>query len=103
LLITNEKTQEQKKEENNEKETEVLNKQNTNISNIKNGVLQTSIISLWISLFMFSIYDFSTNQFQFVQEYHKLDIINIHLGIDGLSIYFILLISIIIPISLLSN
>jgi NADH-ubiquinone oxidoreductase chain 4 len=71
--------------------------------NIKNATLQTSIIALWISIFMFSIFDFSTNQFQFVREYHKIDIFNLHLGIDGLSMYFILLIAIIIPISLLSN
>ena len=71
--------------------------------NIKKGALQSSIVALWVSIFMFSIYDFSTNQFQFVREYHKIDVFNLHLGIDGLSIYFILLIAIIIPISLLSN
>ena len=75
----------------------------SNNVNIKNATLQTSILGLWISIFMFSIFDFSTNQFQFVREYHKIDIFNLHLGIDGLSMYFILLIAIIIPISLLSN
>lgn len=76
---------------------------NASSVNVKNGALQTSIFGLWVSIFMFSIYDFSTNQFQFVQEYHKIDLFNLHLGIDGLSIYFLLLIAIIIPISLLSN
>ena len=71
--------------------------------NVKKVALQTSILGLWLSIFMFSIFDFSTNQFQFVREYHKIDIFNVHLGIDGLSVYFLLLIAIIIPISLLSN
>ena len=88
------------KELSRENSSELFNTKNVNV---KRGALQTSIIGLWISIFMFSIYDFSTNQFQFVREYHKIDIFNLHLGIDGLSMYFLLLIAIIIPISLLSN
>jgi NADH-ubiquinone oxidoreductase chain 4 len=48
-------------------------------------------------------FDFSNNQFQFIQEYHKVNYFDFYLGIDGLSIYFILLTTIIMPISLLSN
>ena len=49
------------------------------------------------------MFDFSSNQFQFVQEYHQINSFDIYLGLDGLSIYFVLLTTIIIPISLLSN
>ena len=76
---------------------------NINDIYVKNTGLQASIIVLWISILVLSIYDFSQNQFQFVQEFHKIDIFNFHLGLDGLSIYFLLLIAIIMPISLLSN
>ena len=72
-------------------------------TDIKNRALLSSVFALWISIFIFAIYDFSINQFQFVQEYHQIDIFNIHLGIDGLSVYFVLLTGIIMPISLLSN
>nr|YP_009642653.1 NADH dehydrogenase subunit 4 [Phlyctis petraea]QCI56405.1 NADH dehydrogenase subunit 4 [Phlyctis petraea] len=49
------------------------------------------------------MFDFSSNQFQFVQEYHEINSFDFYLGVDGLSIYFVLLTTIIIPISLLSN
>ena len=70
---------------------------------IKYTALNTTIINLIISLYIYIIYDFSINQFQFVQEYHKINSYDFYLGIDGLSIYFILLTTLIIPISLLSN
>ena len=65
--------------------------------------LQTAAFALSVSILMFALYDFSSNQFQFVQEYHEINAFNIHLGIDGLSVYFLILTTIIIPISLLSN
>ena len=74
-----------------------------NVNNVKSIGLTTSIINLIISLIIFIMFDFSSNQFQFVQEYHEISSFDFYLGIDGLSIYFILLTTIIIPISLLSN
>ena len=74
-----------------------------NIKNIKFIGLATSIVNLIISLIIFVIFDFSSNQFQFVQEYHEISSFDFYLGVDGLSIYFILLTTIIIPVSLLSN
>ena len=65
--------------------------------------LLTSILNLFISLIIFIKVDFSCNQYQFVQIYHDVNNYDFYLGIDGLSIYFILLTCIIIPISLLSN
>jgi NADH-ubiquinone oxidoreductase chain 4 len=74
-----------------------------NVKYIKCIALTTSIINLIISLIIFITFDFSNNQFQFVQEYHEINSFDFYLGIDGLSIYFVLLTTIIIPISLLSN
>jgi NADH-ubiquinone oxidoreductase chain 4 len=65
--------------------------------------LVASIVNLIISLVIFILFDFSTNQFQFVQEYHEISSFDMYLGIDGLSIYFVLLTTIITPIALLSN
>src|ERR1700742_1478916 len=65
--------------------------------------LSTSILNFIISLFIFILFDFSSNQFQFVQESYEVIGYNVYLGIDGLSIYFILLTTIIIPISIISN
>ena len=71
--------------------------------NIKFIALITSILNFFISLVIFILFDFSTNQFQFVQEYHEISYFDFYLGVDGLSIYFILLTTLIIPISLVSN
>jgi len=71
--------------------------------NIKNIALFTSLINLFISLIIFILFDFSSNQFQFVQEYHEVSSFDFYLGLDGLSIYFVLLTTIITPIALLSN
>jgi NADH-ubiquinone oxidoreductase chain 4 len=82
----------------------VFNKDNGFSANtIKFIALTSSILTLFLSLIIFILFDFSTNQFQFVQEYHSISYFDFYLGVDGLSIYFILLTTIIIPISLLSN
>jgi NADH-ubiquinone oxidoreductase chain 4 len=73
------------------------------IKRIKTLALTTSIINLFVSLVIFTIFDFSSNQFQFVQEYHEISSFDFYLGLDGLSIYFVLLTTIITPIALLSN
>ena len=73
------------------------------IRRIKTIALSTSIINLFISLIVFILFDFSSNQFQFVQEYHEVSYFDFYLGLDGLSIYFVMLTTIITPIALLSN
>ena len=74
----------------------------TNIS-LKSAALKTSILALFVSLVLFAFFDFTNNQFQFVQEYHEVNTFSFYLGVDGLSIYFVLLTTIIMPIALLSN
>jgi NADH:ubiquinone oxidoreductase subunit 4 (subunit M) len=73
------------------------------IRRMKTIALSTSIINLFISIIVFILFDFSNNQFQFVQEYHDISYFDFYLGLDGLSIYFVMLTTIITPIALLSN
>ena len=73
------------------------------IKRVKTIALTASIINLIVSLVIFTVFDFSSNQFQFVQEYHEISYFDFYLGLDGLSIYFVLLTTIITPIALLSN
>jgi len=70
---------------------------------IKSIALFTSIVNLIISLIMFILFDFSGKQFQFIEEQYQINYFDIYLGIDGLSVYFVLLTTIIMPIALLSN
>ena len=69
----------------------------------KTIALTTSIINLILSLVIFILFNNSTNQFQYVQEHYNIQLFDIYLGVDGISIYFILLTTIIMPIALLSN
>lgn len=75
----------------------------SSVRKVKLIALITSIINLFISFILFILFDFSNNQFQFVQEYHEINSFDFYLGVDGLSIYFVLLTTIIMPIALLSN
>ncbi len=76
---------------------------NSNILYYKYIALLFSIINLIISLVIYILFDFSSNQFQFILEKYEINFFEIYLGIDGISIYFILLTTIIIPIAILSN
>jgi NADH-ubiquinone oxidoreductase chain 4 len=74
-----------------------------NAKRIKIIALTTSIINFILSLSIFILFDFSSNQYQFVQEYHEVSSFDLYLGLDGLSIYFVMLTTMITPIALLSN
>ena len=76
------------------------------------GVLDDRVIALFfascnflLSLFLVFFFDYSpkSNQFQFVIESINIHEYNFYLGIDGISIYFVLLTTIIMPIAILSN
>ena len=75
----------------------------TNIRRIMQIALTASIVNLFLSIIIFILFDASSNQFQFVQEYHEISSFDFYLGLDGLSIYFVLLTTMITPIALLSN
>ena len=70
---------------------------------LKKIALIISLANLALSLVLYIMFDFSTNQFQFVHEHYNLTFFDVYLGIDGISIYFVLLTTIIMPIALLSN
>lgn len=82
-----------------------LTSYNSNVKtvNLKQIALTASLFNLVLSLILYVFFDFSSNQFQFVQEHYDLSFFDIYLGVDGISIYFVLLTTIIMPIALLSN
>lgn len=65
--------------------------------------LQASLVTLLVSMVIFTLHNFSSNSYQFVQEFHEVSYFNLYLGVDGLSLYFVILTTIIMPVSLLSN
>ena len=70
---------------------------------IKNLALITSLITLFISILMWIEFDSSITQYQFVYEFNQLSFCHFNVGIDGISIYFVLLTTFVTPIALLSN
>jgi len=72
-------------------------------SDIRYIGLLISILNFIISLIVFILFDFSNIDYQFIEEIKEFQGLNIYMGIDAISIYFILLITLIIPLVLLSN
>src|SRR6266550_3378268 len=64
----------------------------------KIGII-TATLNLLVSLLIFFLFDYSSNQFQFVKEYYEISYFDFYLGLDGLSIYFVLLTTIITSIN----
>jgi NADH:ubiquinone oxidoreductase subunit 4 (subunit M) len=73
------------------------------IYNSKVIALFTATLNFLVSLFLLFFFDFSNNQFQFVVESINIYEYNFYLGVDGISIYFVLLTTLIMPIAILSN
>jgi NADH-ubiquinone oxidoreductase chain 4 len=70
---------------------------------MKNIALTTSLINLFISILIWVEFDSSITQFQFVYEFNQLSFCHFNVGIDGISLYFVLLTTFVTPIALLSN
>jgi len=65
--------------------------------------LYTTIITFIYSLILWILYDNSSSNYQFVYEFKEINFIQFNLGLDGISLSFILLTSFITPIAILSN
>ena len=76
---------------------------NINNYNEKNIALFITSVNFLLSLLLIAFFDASSNQFQFVVESIHVHQYNFYLGVDGISIYFVLLTTIIMPIAILSN
>jgi NADH-ubiquinone oxidoreductase chain 4 len=70
---------------------------------MKKIALTTSLINFFISLFLWYEFDSSTTQYQFVSEFNQLKFCHLNFGVDGISLYFVLLTTFVTPIALLSN
>src|SRR5919205_3757919 len=71
---------------------------------MKKIALTTSLINFFISFFIWYEFDSSSaTQFQFVTEFNQLSFCHLNFGVDGISLYFVLLTTFVTPIALLSN
>lgn len=72
---------------------------------IKKVALNATVINFIISLFIWNYFDRNLQGYQFVQQLFENQgtFCNFTIGIDGISLYFVLLTTFIIPICILSN
>src|ERR1700733_1255970 len=70
---------------------------------MKKIAITASLINFFISLFIWYQFDSNTTQYQFVSEFNQLNFCHLNFGIDGVSLYFVLLTTFVTPIALLSN
>ena len=83
---------------NNKKETK-----NNSLYTEKTIALLISLINFIFSLVLLFLFDYSFNQYQFVLESLTVYNYSFYLGVDGISIYFVLLTTLIVPLAILSN
>jgi len=70
---------------------------------MKRITLIIMLINFIISIYIWLEFDSSTSQYQFVYEFIDLSYCHLNIGIDGISLYFVLLTTFISPIAILSN
>jgi proton-translocating NADH-quinone oxidoreductase chain M len=72
---------------------------------IKSLSLWTSIIVFLLSLFLWLGFDLSTSKYQFVEPFFSVPYsnINVFLGVDGISLFFVILTTFLIPLCLLAS
>ena len=74
-----------------------------NKSLLKQIALTTSLINLFISLFIWYQFDSNITQYQFVSDFSYLNLYHLNFGVDSISLYFVLLTTFVTPVALLSN
>ena len=82
----------------------IKGEQKTVEKNSKYVAAFSSVANFFLSIFLWYSFDISTSEFQFVEEKNWMEgFINFQLGIDGISILFILLTTFIAPICIFSG
>lgn len=74
------------------------------ISRVKRVALFTTVITFILSMIMWAEFDSSSSSYQFTQTFgSSLNFLHMHIGIDGLSLYFVLLTTFTLPLCLLAS
>lgn len=75
------------------------------IRNARNAALWTTLFTFGLSLFLWFNFETGTPKFQFVEKYLWIESFDIfyHLGVDGISVLFVLLSTLLTPICVLAS
>ena len=63
----------------------------------KKIAIATSLLNLILSIYLWVQFDSSTSQYQFVYSFKELSYCHLNIGVDGLSLYFVLLTTFLTP------
>jgi len=70
---------------------------------VKRVALAVSMVAFALSIAVWATYDASTPGYQFVQSYTTLGFCHLHVGVDALSLYYVVLTALLMPICLLAS
>ena len=70
---------------------------------MKNIAIGFAILNFIISVYLWVQFDSSYANYQFVYEFKEISFLQFNIGVDGISIFFVILTTMITPIALLSN
>jgi NADH-ubiquinone oxidoreductase chain 4 len=73
------------------------------IPTIKRVTLSVTMVNLAVSVYMWTLFDSGSMQLQFVADYASVSYCHLHVGLDGLSLYFVLLTTVLMPICVLAS
>ena len=74
-----------------------------NEQKMKNIAIITAIVNFIVSIFLWAEFDSSSSDYQFVFEFNQLSFCHFNIGVDGISLYYVLLTTFITPVAILSN
>lgn len=70
---------------------------------IKQIAISASLITFFISIIMYCQFDSTSPEYQFTEEFNQVDFCHLYIGVDGISLYFVMLTTFITPVCILSN
>ena len=74
-----------------------------NKSLIKQITLASTIVNFFLSLIIWGKFDNNTHEYQFVQEWGEISFCHFNVGIDGISLVFVILTTFLFPIRILTS
>ncbi len=72
-------------------------------SRMKQIALFVTLLNFVVSLVMWGEFDSNSSEYQFTTEFNQVSFCHLHIGIDGLSLYFVLLTTFTMPICILAS
>jgi NADH-ubiquinone oxidoreductase chain 4 len=70
---------------------------------VKKVTLFTTVVTFIFSVVLWLQFDPSSTQYQLVQDYTTIGFIHLHVGVDGISLYYVILTTLLTPVCILAS